>query len=61
MVFHFYAVDTQMYMPFKNNDGTALDSLITILIEVKTWLSSIFFKLRVILSLSVMVPRGVAH
>lgn len=30
-------------MPFKNNDGNAPDSLMKCVIEVKTWLSSIFF------------------
>ncbi len=59
IAFHFYADDTQMYMPFKNNDGNALGSLMKCLIEIKTWLSSILFILmRVKRSLSGL---GILH
>ncbi len=38
MSFHFYADDTQIYLPIKRNNSTAITSLLQCLEEVKSWL-----------------------
>ncbi len=36
--FHFYADDTQIYLPIKRNNSTVITSLLQCLEEVKSWL-----------------------
>lgn len=43
--FHFYADDTQIYIPLKKNDPSAINSSLTCLDEVKIWLASNFLSL----------------
>ncbi len=40
--FHFYADDTQIYLPIKRNNSTAITSLLQCLEEVKSWLAQNF-------------------
>ena len=40
--FHFYADDTQIYLPVKKNNSTAITSLLHCLEEVKLWLAQNF-------------------
>uniref|UniRef100_A0A8C2BTF1 Reverse transcriptase domain-containing protein n=1 Tax=Cyprinus carpio TaxID=7962 RepID=A0A8C2BTF1_CYPCA len=40
--FHFYADDTQIYLPVKKNNSTAITSLLQCLEEVKLWLAQNF-------------------
>ncbi len=40
--FHFYADDTQIYLPIKRNSSTAITSLLQCLEEVKSWLVQTF-------------------
>lgn len=40
--FHFYADDTQIYLPIKRNDPSALSTLLRCLEEVKIWLAQNF-------------------
>lgn len=37
--FHFYADDTQLYLPVKKNNSIAIASLLKCLEEVKLWLA----------------------
>ncbi len=37
--FHFYADDTQIYLPIKRNNSTVITSLLQCLEEVKSWLA----------------------
>lgn len=43
--FHFYADDTQIYIPIKRNNPAALNSLHLCLEEVKAWLAQNFLSL----------------
>lgn len=43
--FHCYADDTQLYIPFKSNDSTAIERLLACLNEVKAWMSTNFLSL----------------
>ncbi len=40
--YHFYADDTQIYLPLRKNHVNALDSLVNCLKEVKAWMSANF-------------------
>ncbi len=42
MSFHFYADDTQIYLPIKRNNSTEISSLLQCLEEVKSWLAQNF-------------------
>ncbi len=39
MSFHFYADDTQIYLPIKRNNSTVITSLLQCLEEAKLWLA----------------------
>lgn len=39
VLYHFYADDTQIYLPFNKNDPLAVTALSSCLDEVKSWLS----------------------
>ncbi len=43
--FHCYADDTQMYVPFKQNDNQNLSALSDGLSDIKAWMSLNFFNL----------------
>ncbi len=43
--FHFYADDTQIYLPIKRNGPSALNTLLRCLEEVKVWLAQNFLTL----------------
>lgn len=43
--FHFYADDTQLYLPLKHNDKNGLEILLACLADVRSWLSNNFLHL----------------